>query len=141
MKKIYRISQLHRIAGKQISGLRMYRYGLPYDGAVGAIYAKKKDLVDLMHLALEQHPELHIVTHFHDGSAVNRYEEKNALAYFLHLGNADPEIEFSRQWSADDFTDEEWQRHYEQNEKFLNSERTPQEIAAVNWALSKILRA
>lgn len=139
MKRKYRLSQL-RIVGKMVSGFHMHRYGLPYDGAIGAIYADKQDLVDLMHLALERHPELHVVTHFNNGTAVNRYEEKNACAYFLHLGNADPEIEFSSHWSAADFTEEENLRHYEQNEEFLASERTPREIAAVNWALAKFSR-
>lgn len=115
----------------------MYQYGLPYDGASGSIFAKNIEHVDLMLAALERHPELHVLTYLKDGRAVNRFEEVNAYTYRLHLGNADPDIEFSTEWSANDFTEEEWEQHYKRNEEYLNSERTTEEIAAVNWALNK----
>lgn len=140
MKKSYRRSQL-RIAGKLVTGFHMHQYGLPYDGALGSIFAKNKDHVALMLAALERHPELHVLTYFKDGRAVNRFEVENAYTYSLLIGNADPNIEFNANWSADDFTDEEWQQHFKRNEEFLNSERTPEEIAAVNWTLNKISRS
>lgn len=138
MKKKYRMSQLFQVVEKIVTGFHMHQYGLPYDGALGTIFAKNIDHVDLMLAALERHPELRVMTYFKDGSAVNRFEEKNAYTYCLHLGNPDPDIEILDEWSADDFTEEEWEQHYKENEEYLNSERTPEEIAAVNWALSKM---
>ena len=138
MKKKYRSSQLFQVVEKIVTGFHMHQYGLPYDGALGTIFAKNKDHVDLMLAALGRHPELRVMTSFRDGRAVNRFEEKNAYTYRLHLGNPDPDIEISAEWSADDFTEEQWQEHYKRHEEFLNSERTPEEVAAVNWVLSKI---
>lgn len=57
--------------------------------------------------AVDRHPELHVVTHLKNGQVVNRYQEEDAYVHRLHLGNADPEIEFSTEWSLDDFADDE----------------------------------
>ena len=135
MNKKVRNSQMFRVTGRPIGGFEMYKYGLPYDGAAGTFFAKKIEHVDLMLAAVERHPEIHVVTYFKDGSAVNRYEPKNAYTHYLHLGNADPEIEFSKDWCADDYTDEEWAEHYRLNEEFLNSPWTTEDIAAVQWIL------
>lgn len=137
MRKRVRNSQMFRVTGRPIGGFEMYKYGLPYDGAAGTFFAKKTEHVDLMLAAVERHPEIHVVTYFKDGSAVNRYEPKNAYTHYLHLGNADPEIEFSKEWRADDYTDEEWERYNKRKEEFLNSPWTTEDIAAVNWMLKK----
>lgn len=138
MKKIYRKSQLHLIIGKQITGFDMHRYQLPYDGAVGSFQATNLDHVELMLLAVERYPELHVVTFFLDGSAVNRYEPKDAFVYRLHLGNNDPTIEFTREWSADDFTKEQWRRSRQLLKEFRTQPWTAEQVAAVNWAVQNI---
>lgn len=135
MKKIFRRSQKSKVTGRPIYGSQLHKYGLPYIGAAGTFLAEKLDLVDLMLAAVERHPELHIVTRLLDRRIVNRYEPENASSYHLHLGNADPEIEFTREWSADDFTEEELARHDQTREEFRNTPLSTKEIAAVNWIL------
>ncbi len=135
MKKIYRISQLFQATGRMITGFDMYKYGLTYNGGAGTFLAKRIEEVDLMLAAVERHPELHIVTTLCDGRTLNRYESKDADYYHLHLGNADPEIEFTDEWSASDYTQEQWARHQQMCEDFLKNPWTIEDIAAVNWIL------
>lgn len=113
----------------------MYKYGLPYDGAAGTFFAEKHDHVDLMLAAVERHPEIHVVTSLKDGRILNRYESENADYYYLHLGDADPDLEFTKEWREDDFTKEEWDRFDKMCEDFRSTPWSAQEIAAVNWAI------
>lgn len=83
MKKIYRASQRKHVIGPRIGGLQMHKYGLPYDGAAGHFFPNKTDHIDLMLAAVARHPEIHVVTFFKCGGAVNRYEPKNADVYYL----------------------------------------------------------
>lgn len=89
----------------------------------------------MMLAAVERHPEIHVVTHLNDGHTLNRYEPENAFLYCLHLGNADPEIEFTEEWRADDYTAEQWERHFKRQEEDQNREWSTEEVAAVHWIL------
>ena len=133
MKKKYRISQMFHIIGPPVLGFDMYKYGLPYDGAAGIFFAEKEGSIDMMLAAAECHPEIHIVTYLKDRRALNRFESENADTYQIHLGNNDPEIEFTTEWSADDYGDDT--ESNERLQRLLDRPPSIREIAAINWLL------
>lgn len=137
MKKIYRASQRHKIIGKRVSGPDRHLFGLPYDGASGVFLAQDPDAMDLMFAAAEKYyPEIHIISMMLNGYVYNRYVEK-ADGYFLCRGNTDPDLEFTNEWSDDDFTPEELARNRRLWEENLKAAPTAADIAAVNWMIQK----
>lgn len=139
MKKIYRSSQFKDIMGHRIGGLLMHKYGLPYRNGAGHIFPNDPDLVEMMLDAAERHSDVHVVTELKNGWCVNRYEPNNADAHYLFTGNADPEIEFSKEFSNDDFSDEEIAELERQNAEFRTREFTPVELAAISFAFDAVL--
>ena len=138
MKKIFRSSQMKDIIGPSVHGLRMHRYGLPFRNGAGFIFPDDEDLVDLMLIAVEKHPELHVVTWLDETKEfkmLNRFETENAHAYQLHTGNADPDIEFIDKVSIDDWTPEEIEGSQRRLERLLRREFTVVELAALNYSL------
>lgn len=138
MKQIFRRSQMKDVIGRSIGGMKMHKYGLPYRNAAGHIFPMDQDAVDLMLIAIENHPELHVVTHLNktrDYQILNRYESEDARVHYLYTGNPDPEIVFTNEFRIDDWTEKE----LEAGQRWLNEvskrEYTPLEIAAVNFAV------
>ena len=130
---------MDHIIGPTVHGMLMHKYGLPYRNAAGHIFPDDLDLVERMLVVVEQHPELHILTHLdraEDCRIVNYYEPKNAWVHYLCTGNSDPEIEFTREYRRDDTTPEDRARW----EKFLAENRdkpySSEEISAINFAIS-----
>jgi hypothetical protein len=139
MKKTYRLSQKKDVLGYRIGGLQMHQYGMPYRNAAGHIFPNDVDLLDLMFMAVETHPELHVITVLKDGRTLNRYESENANVHYLYTGNADPEIEFTTEYRLDDWTSEEREESRKYFENFRNREFSPIEAAAVNFAINAVL--
>jgi hypothetical protein len=125
------------VLGYPIHGMEMHKYGLPFRNAIGFIFPEDEDLVDLMFVAVERHPELHIVTNLdasEDYRIVNIYEPKNADTFQLYTGDPDPEIGFSQEFSLDDWTAEqraEGKRRFQE----LGRELTTTQIVALNYAI------
>lgn len=143
MKKTYRRSQKKDILGHCIGGLKMYKYGLPYRNAWGHIFPHDTDLMDLMFIAVEKHPELHIVTRLNKAGefkTLNRYEPVNAKVHYLYTGNADPDIEFTDEFSIDDWTQEEIDAQERFLHEFRTKELSPIQVAAVNFAINAALK-
>lgn len=139
MKKIYRASQKRLFLRGWIGGLSMHKYGLPYRNACGHIFPRDVDLVERMLEAAEKYPDVHVVTELNNGWTVNRYQADNARCYYLYKGDADPELEFTNEFTLDDFTAEEIVASQKRDEEFSNRERKPVEIAAVNFAINALL--
>ena len=111
---------------------------MPYRNAGGHIFPHDVDAMDLMFLAVEKYPELHIVTCLNKTGkymTLNRYEPTNACCYYLYTGNADPEIEFTDETSMEDWTDEEIAAREKAFKEFRESKYSPTQIAAVNFAI------
>lgn len=138
-KKIFRRSQKKDVLGRRVSGFHMYKYGLPYQNAAGHIFPRDIDLVERMLDAVEIYSDIHVVTSFRDGTLVNRYATGNVSSYHLYRGNADPTIEFTAEFSMDDWTAEEIAAGEKRNKEFRNRDFTPLEIAAINFGLHALL--
>lgn len=139
MKKVFRISQMHCVTGRPIFGDCMYKYGLPYQGAAGTFSPNDEDSIELMLAAVDRHPELHVVTYLKSGGVVNRMQRNNAFFYVLHLGNPDPEIEFSDEFSMNDYSPEQIKMGQEILREFNDPNRkaSSQEVAAVRWMINE----
>ena len=138
MKKTFRSSQMKDVIGPRLHWRSMHLYGLPFRNAGGHIFPDDEDLVDLMLIAVEKHPELHIVTCLDENGGymtLNRYEPENAEAYYLHSGDSDPEIEFTDEVSLHDWTDEEIEEGQRRFERARNHKFTVVEMAALNFSI------
>ncbi len=141
MKKIFRRSQKKDVLGRSVSGYHMHRYGLPYNGGTGGFLPKDEDGIELMLAAAEHFQDLHVVTIFADGSAVNRYQpEGDISAFYLYTGNPDPEIEFSSEFSIDDWTPEQIEASQRRSRERAMTPLTfgPIETAAINWSFDRM---
>lgn len=125
--------------GRRVGGLFMHRYGMPYKNAGGHIFPRDIDLVEQMLDVAERCADVHVVTYFKDGRVANRYETENVSAYYLFTGNADPDIEFTTEFTMDDFTAEEIAASAKRDEEFRNRKFTPVEVAAINFAMNALL--
>jgi hypothetical protein len=121
----------------------MYKYELPYRNAAGHIFPDDTDAVDLMLIAVEKHPEIHIVTHLTKDAnylILNRYESHNARVHYLMTGNADPEIQSTQEVSLEDTFEEDHEGWEKFLEEFRTAEYTPVQIAAINFAMNSMLK-
>ena len=137
MKKIYRRSQMKDVLPPTVHGMQMHKYGLPYRNAAGHIFPEDLDLVDMMQVVVEQHPELHIVTYLENGHVVNYYETKDAWVYYLCAGNADPGIEFTEEYRYEDSTPEERERWQDFIAEWRDKPYSSEEISAINFAIQE----
>ena len=130
------------VIGHSNQGLEMHLYGLSYRNADGHFVPKDEDAVELMNLATERHPELHVLTYLdksEDYRIVNYYEPKKSEAFYLYTGNPDPDIEFTKEFRLDDWTPEQLEEEKNYLERARHRKFTIVEIAAMNFSLNRAL--
>ena len=134
MKTLLRASQFCQVS-KQIGGLSLAKYGVPYDGVLGSIYQKN---VDFMLIAIERFPELHVVSYREDFSGVNCFIEC-ASFYRLALGDANPEISFTSELLESDFPAGDAAEIQIIVDDFLSNgmDEDPITKAVMNWTINK----
>jgi hypothetical protein len=108
------------------------------------IFAHQEDAIDLMLLAVEKFPEIHVVTQLNERGhfrLVNYYEPTDADAYYLYRGNPDPDIEFTEEFRIDDWSAEELEAMKDLEREEAARPLSTEQIAAINFAMNALLKA
>lgn len=79
---------------------------------------------------------IHPTSHMKDGSILNRYTE-GAWFYQLRYGNADPDIVITNEICNEDLPPGQYREYIVLDADEFYSEVTPEEMKAIEWALTR----